>query len=94
MLEELTPQSLPDRRVHVWLAVPKLRRGKVGAMLAINGHGGTGEEVVRGLSLYWYGRALAEMGYVVIAPDVGQHELQHRHWTLMGRCWCAERNAA
>src|SRR5689334_6928261 len=92
VIEELTLQSLPDRRAHVWMAVPKQRRGKVGAVLAINGHGGSGEEVVRGLSLYWYGRALAEMGYVVIAPDVGQHELQHTNWTLMGeRAWDALR---
>jgi dienelactone hydrolase len=92
VIEELTLQSLPDRRAHVWMAVPKQRRGKVGAVLAINGHGGSGEEVVRGLSLYWYGRALAEMGYVVIAPDVGQHELQHTNWTLMGeRTWDALR---
>ena len=90
VLEELTLQTLPDRRAHVWLAAPKEPHGKVGAVLALNGHGGTGEEVVRGLSLYWYGRALAEMGYVVIAPDVGQHELQHTNWTLMGeRVWDA-----
>jgi hypothetical protein len=92
VLEELTFQSLPDRRAHAWMAAPKQPRGKVGAVLAIHGHGGNGEEVVRGLSLYWYGRALAEMGYVVIAPDVGQHELQHTNWTLMGeRVWDALR---
>ena len=71
VLEELTLQTLPDRRAHVWLARPRQPKGKVGAVLAINGHGGSGEEIVRGLSLYWYGRALIEMGYVVIAPDVG-----------------------
>ena len=32
------------------------------------------------------------MGYVVIAPDVGQHELQHTNWSLMGeRTWDALR---
>lgn len=92
VLEELTLQSLPDRRVHIWMAVPKKPSGKTGAVLAINGHGGSGEEVVRGQRLYWYGRALAEMGYVVIAPDVGQHDLQHPDWTLMGeRTWDALR---
>ena len=91
-LQELTLQTLPDRRAHVWLARPTHPRGKVGAVLAINGHGGSGEQVVRGLSLYWYGRALAEMGYVVIAPDVGQHVLQHTNWSLMGeRTWDALR---
>jgi dienelactone hydrolase len=92
VLEEITLQTLPDRRAHVWLARPANPKGKVGAVLALNGHGGSGEEVVRGLSLYWYGRALIEMGYVVIAPDIGQHELQHTNWTLMGeRTWDALR---
>src|SRR5262245_37456542 len=66
VLEELTLQTLPDRRAHAWLAVPAKPSGKVGAVLALHGHGGTGEEIVRGTSLYWYGRALAEKGYVVI----------------------------
>jgi dienelactone hydrolase len=92
VLEELTLQTLPDRRVHAWLARPAQPRGKVGAVLALHGHGGTGEQIVRGLSLYWFGRALAEMGYVVISPDIGQHELQHTNWTLMGeRTWDALR---
>jgi hypothetical protein len=92
VLEELTLQTLPDRRAHVWLAAPTRSSGKVGAVLALHGHGGTGEEMVRGLSLYWYGRAMAEMGYVIISPDIGQHELQHANWTLMGeRVWDALR---
>lgn len=91
-LEELTLQTLPDRRVHAWLARPTRPQGKVGAVLALHGHGGTGEEVVRGLSLYGYGRALSEMGYVVIAPDIGQHEPRHTNWCLMGeRVWDALR---
>ncbi|MFN8009219.1 MAG: alpha/beta hydrolase family protein [Terriglobia bacterium] len=92
VLEELSLQAMPDRRAHVWLAVPKDPHGKVGAVLALHGHGGTGSEIVRGEGLYWYGRALAEMGYVVISPDIGQHELQHSTWTLMGeRVWDALR---
>jgi Abhydrolase family len=92
VIEELTLQTLPDRRAHVWLAAPKDPRARVGAVLALHGHGGNGEEIVRGLSLYWYGRALAEMGYVIIAPDIGQHELQHTNWSLMGeRTWDALR---
>jgi len=91
-LEEVSLQSLPDRRVHAWLAVPKNPPGKVGAVLALHGHGGTGGETLRGEGLYWYGRALAEKGYVVISPDIGQHELQHTNWTLMGeRTWDALR---
>lgn len=94
-LEEVTFQSLPDRRVHAWLAVPNqvfAPATRVGAVLALHGHGGSGEQVVRGEGLYWYGRALAEMGYVVIAPDIGSHELQHEKWSLMGeRVWDAIR---
>ncbi len=76
VLEELSLQTLPDRRVHAWMTVPMERKRKVGAVLALHGHGGTGSQIVRGEGLYWYGWALAEMGYVVISPDIGQHDLQ------------------
>ena len=75
VLEELTLQTLPDRRAHMWLARPPQPKGKIGAVLALHGHGGTGEQIVRGSGLYWYGHALIERGYVVISPDIGQHEL-------------------
>lgn len=92
VFEELTLQTLPDRRAHVWLARPIAPKGKVGAVLGLHGHGGSGEQVVHGTGLYWYGWALIEKGYVVIAPDVGQHELQHTNWSLMGeRTWDALR---
>jgi hypothetical protein len=92
VLQELTLQTLPDRRAHAWLGRPTNVEGRVGAVLAIHGHGGSGEQIVRGESLYWYGRALLKMGFIVIAPDVGQHELQHTNWTLMGeRTWDALR---
>jgi hypothetical protein len=88
VLEEITIQSLPDRRAHLWVASPIGRGVRRPAVLAIHGHGGTGEQIVRGQGLYWYGRALAEMGYVVVAPDVGQHDLQRPAWSLMGeRAW-------
>jgi hypothetical protein len=91
-LEELTLQTLPDRRAHVWLARPTLPKGKVGAVLALHGHGGSGEQVVQGSGLYWYGKALIDKGYVVISPDIGQHQLQHTNWSLMGeRTWDALR---
>jgi hypothetical protein len=95
-LQEVTLASLPDRRVHAWMAVPgtmhRTSAGPVGAVLALHGHGGSGEQVAGGQGLYWYGRALAEMGYVVISPDIGQHELQHTRWSLMGeRVWDAIR---
>ena len=49
VVEEFTLQALPDRRVHVWMAVPRQPRGKVGAMLAINGHAGTAVAIEAGL---------------------------------------------
>ncbi|MDW8308846.1 MAG: alpha/beta hydrolase family protein [Verrucomicrobiales bacterium] len=91
LIEEVAFQSLPDRRIKVWLALPK-RTGRRPAVLALHGHGGTGLQVVRGEGLYAYGRELAERGFVVIAPDVGQHEVQHPGWSLMGeRTWDALR---
>jgi len=58
----------------------------------LHGHGGTGEQIVRGQSLYWYGKAMLEKGWLVVAPDIGQHELQHTNWSLMGeRTWDALR---
>lgn len=88
-LEEMTLQSLPDRRVHLWVARPKrVPEGGLSAVLALHGHGGTGEQVVKGQGLYWYGKALVQRGFLVVAPDIGQHELQHENWTLMGeRTW-------
>lgn len=91
LLEEIKLNSLPDREVHAWLAIPKRTpEGGSPAILALHGHGGSGEQVVRGEGLYWYGKALAQKGYVVISLDIGQHELQHENWTLMGeRVWDA-----
>ncbi len=90
-LEELTINSLSDRKVHVWVAMQKTTP-KDGApvILALHGHGGTAEQIVRGEGLYWYGKALAQKGYVVISLDLGQHELRNENWTLMGeRVWDA-----
>lgn len=92
VMEEILLQTLPNRRVHAWLALPKKFTGKLAGVLALHGHGGTGSQVVRGESLYGYGRELVERGFVVISPDIGQHELQHKNWTLMGeRTWDALR---
>ena len=91
-LEEITIQTLHDRRAHAWVAMPKSPKGKVPAVLALHGHNTSGEQIVKGEGLYWYGKALAEMGYAVIAPDIGSHDLQHADWTLMGeRTWDAIR---
>jgi len=86
-LEEMTLDSLPDRKVHAWMAVQKR---KSPAMLVLHGHGGSGEQIVRGEGLYWYGKALAQKGYAIMTLDLGQHDLQHESWTLMGeRIWDA-----
>lgn len=91
-LEEISMQTLPGRRVTFWTSVPSKPQGRVGAVLALHGHGGRAQEVVRGEGLYWYGRALAEMGYVVISPEVGSHESRYPGWSLMGeRTWDALR---
>lgn len=89
LLEEMSVNSLPDREVHLWLARPKREpENSLPAILALHGHGGSGEQVVKGHGLYWYGKALVQKGCVVASPDIGQHELQHKDWTLMGeRTW-------
>jgi len=90
-LEELMIDSLPNRKVHVWLAMQKdAPKEGLPAMLTLHGHGGTALEIVNGERLYWYGKALAQKGYVVISLDLGQHDLQHEDWSLMGeRTWDA-----
>ncbi|MGQ9608360.1 MAG: alpha/beta hydrolase family protein [bacterium] len=90
-LEELNINSLPDRKVHIWVAMQKvIPEGGAPVILALHGHGGTAEQIVKGERLYWYGKALAQKGYVIISLDLGQHDLQHEDWTLMGeRVWDA-----
>lgn len=91
-LQEISFQSLPGRRTTAWISIPSQPKGRLGAVLAIHGHGGRAEQIVRGDGLYWYGRALAEMGYVVISPEVGSHETRYPGWSLMGeRVWDALR---
>jgi len=57
IFEELSLRTLPrPPRAMRGLAVPQKQSNRVGAVLALNGHGGSGEQVIRGQSLYWYGR--------------------------------------
>lgn len=91
-LEQLRLRTRPDRTVNVWLARPRHLTRPAPAVLALPGHGGTAEQIVRGTGLYWYGRELVRQGYVVISPDIAQHELQNTTWCLMGeRTWDALR---
>ena len=72
-LEEITIDSLTDRKVHVWLAMQKdVPKESLPAMLALHGHGGTALEIVNGESLYWYGKAFAQKGYAVISLEVSE----------------------
>ena len=91
-LEEVSIATLPGRRITVWMSVPTAPRGRVGAVLALHDHGGRALQVVRGEGPAWFGRAFAEMGYVVIAPEIGSHTTRYPGWTLMGeRTWDALR---
>ena len=47
VFQELSIQTLPNRRVHAWLARPFTPKGKVGAVLALHGHGGSGGQIMR-----------------------------------------------
>ena len=66
-LEELTLQTLPDRRAHVWLARPTVPTGKIGAILALNGHGGSGEQV----AALDYGNALRLGDFMCSSAESG-----------------------
>ncbi|OFX15189.1 MAG: hypothetical protein A2Z18_03930, partial [Armatimonadetes bacterium RBG_16_58_9] len=88
-LYEVTYQCMPDRRAHAYLAIPNTKE-KRGAVLAIGGHGTSGESVMHTQGYCNYGRHLAEMGYVVLSPDTGDHNVQHQAWTVMGQsAWTA-----
>jgi hypothetical protein len=90
-LEEMMIESLPDRKVHAWVAMQKdIPQNGCPVILGLHGHGGKGEWVVKGDDGYWFGKALAQKGYIVISLDIASHDLQHKEWTLMGqRTWDA-----
>jgi dienelactone hydrolase len=70
-------KRLAERKIHCWLAIPKsARAGRTPAVLCLHGHRGFAQDVVRGQGLYWYGKSLAEKGYVILAPA-----LRHNRWT-------------
>lgn len=61
------------RRSHAWLALPNdLEAGvKRRAVLALNGHGSSGYNVMNPANWFWYGDSFARRGYIVLAPDLG-----------------------
>lgn len=64
--------------------------GRLPAVVCIHGHSGTRETPFDPQKPQYkqFGTALARAGFVTIAIDVGQHEVQQEGWTLMGeRLW-------
>jgi dienelactone hydrolase len=75
------------RHIHAWLATPagmKGKRGVYSAVLALNGHGGSGRRVLQpvtgggaflGMDLhYYYGDAFARRNFVVLAIDISHRD--------------------
>lgn len=79
--KKLTYASAPGERVPAYLLVPKERKGKSPAILALHQTVQIGKDEPVGLGGkpdLWYGKELAERGYVVLAPDyptLGEHEI-------------------
>jgi len=67
-----------SRRSHGILAVPTTPppAAGYGIVLALNGHGGSAEQMLRSDGIFWYGDAFARRGYVVLALDVSHRPLQ------------------
>ena len=70
------------RSSHAYLATPNgppPASGKYPALLAVNGHHGSGWEMMDPDSqLYWYGDSFARRGYVVLAVDISHRPLEDR----------------
>jgi dienelactone hydrolase len=73
--------SAPGERVPAYLLIPKKRKGTLPAVLALHQTVQIGKDEPVGLGGkpdLWYGKELAERGYVVLAPDyptLGEHEI-------------------
>ena len=63
-----------------WLAIPPGATADApkAGVLALPGHGGDAEEVVRGSGGYGYGAAMLARGWVVLSVDIQAHSLRHR----------------
>ncbi len=87
---ELTIESRPGRRIDVVMTIPReAKPGASPAVVCIHGHGGNRHIVYEEGNIYrGFATALANGGYVTLSTDVGQHEVQDEHRTLMGeRLW-------
>lgn len=94
ILDEITVQSTPGRRITLAVARPKGAESSRPAVIAIHGHGGSrmspfDAKAQERAGIYKeFGARLAEKGYIVVAPEVGQHEIYEPGRTLMGeRLW-------
>jgi acetyl esterase/lipase len=70
------------RSSHAYLATPNApppAGGKYPALLAVNGHDGSGWQMMNpDSSLYWYGDSYARRGYVVLAVDISHRPVGER----------------
>ena len=79
--KKLTYFSEPGDPIPAYLLIPKQRRGKLPAILALHQTVQVGKDEPVGLGGkpdLWYGKELAERGYVVLAPDyptLGEHQV-------------------
>lgn len=82
-------QSTPARTMQVTLTIPTETETPCPAVVCIHGHGGTQDSVYDSKSIYkGFAEALAQRGYVTIAANVGQHEVNEAGRQLMGeRLW-------
>jgi hypothetical protein len=89
MIQEIKINSTPGRRISVIVTVPKNFKGTRPAVICVHGHGGSRYTVYNPVSIYMgFASKLAEIGYVTIAVDVGQHEVYEKERILMGeRLW-------
>jgi len=88
-IQEIKINSTPGRRISIIVTVPKNCKGKRPAMVCVHGHGGDRYTVYNPVSIYMgFASKLAEIGYVTISVDVGQHEVYEKERILMGeRLW-------
>lgn len=89
LLKEVEFNSTRDRRIRVFLTIPKNTKGPFPAVVSIHGHGGKNLSVYDKSSIYkGFATELAENNYVTIAAIVSQHEIYEKDRMLMGeRLW-------